>query len=176
MLSCVWLFATPWMVACQVPLPMESSRQGYWGGLPLPPPGDLLIPGLEPASPAFVSGILYHWVTWEVENDSVSSVQSLSHVRLFETPWIVAHQASPSITNSQSLPKPMSIESVMPSNHLIPCRPLFLPSDFASIRVFSNKLTLHIKWPKYCRFSISSSNEYSGLIFFRIDWFDLFVV
>ena len=156
MLSCVWLFATPWMVACQVPLPMESSRQGYWGGLPLPPPGDLLIPGLEPASPAFVSGILYHWVTWEVENDSVSSVQSLSHVRLFETPWIVAHQASLSITNSRSSLRLTSIESVMPSSHLILCRPLLLmPPIPPSIRVFSNESALHMRSPKYWSFSFS---------------------
>ena len=103
------------------------------------------------------------------------SVQLLSHVRHFETPWTAACQASLSITNSQSLPKLMSIESVMPSNHLILCRPLFLlPSIFPSIRVFSNELALHIRWPEYCSFSfsISPSNEYSGLIFFRIDWFD----
>ena len=96
-----------------------------------------------------------------------SSVQSLSHLQLFVTPWTAAHQASLSITNSQSLPKLMSIESVMPSNHLILCRPLLLlPSIFPSIRVFSNESVLCIRWPKYWSFSfsISPSNEYSGLI------------
>ena len=108
-----------------------------------------------------------------------SSVQLLSHVQLFATPWTAAHQASLSITNSWSSPKPMSIESVMPSNHLILCRPLLLlPSVFPSIRVFSNESVLPIRWPKYWSFtfSISPSNEYSGLISFRIDWFDLLAV
>ena len=97
-----------------------------------------------------------------------SSVQSLSRVRLFATPWTAARQASLSITNSQSSLKPMSIESVMPSNHLILCRPLLLlPSIFPSIRVFSSESVLRIRWPKYWSFSfsISPSNEYSGLIF-----------
>ena len=101
----------------------------------------------------------------------ISSVQSLSCVRLFATPWIAARQASLSITNSQSLLKLMSIESVMPSNHLILCHPLLLmPSIFPSIRVFSNESVLHIRWPKYWSFSfnISPSNEYSGLISFRL--------
>ena len=107
------------------------------------------------------------------------SVQSLSCVRLFATPWTAARQASLSIANSQSLLKLMSIESVMPSNHLTLCHPLpLLPSICPSIRVFSNESVLHIKWPKYWRFSfsISPSNEYSGLIAFRIDWFDLLAV
>ena len=106
-------------------------------------------------------------------------VQSLSHVRLFVTPLTAACQASPFITNCQSSPKPMSIESVMPSNHLILCRPLLLlPSIFPSIRVFSNESALCIRWPKYWSFSfsISLSNEYSGLISFRMDWLDLFAV
>ena len=107
----------------------------------------------------------------------LSSVQSLSHVQLFVTPWTAACQAFLSITNSQSLLKLMSIESVMPSNHLILCHPLLLlPSIFPSIRVFSNESVLHIRWPKYWSFSISISNEYSGLISFRIDWFDLLAV
>ena len=89
---------------------------------------------------------------------------------------IVAHQASLSFTISQSLLKLMSIESVMPSNRLIFCHPLLLPSIFSSIRVFSNELTLRIRWPKYWSFSFSPSNEYSGLISFRIDWFGLFAV
>ena len=107
------------------------------------------------------------------------SVQLLSRVRLFATPWTAARQASLSIINSQSLLKLMSIESVMPSNHLILCCPLFLlPSIFPSIRVFSNESVLCIRWPKYWSFSfsISPSNEYSGLIFFRMDWWDLLAV
>ena len=108
-----------------------------------------------------------------------SSVRSLSCVQLFATPWTVARQASLSVTNSQSLLKLTSIESVIPSNHLILCRPLLLPpSIFPSTRVFSNESVLHIRWPKYWSFSfsISPSNEYSGLISFRIDWFDLLAV
>ena len=107
------------------------------------------------------------------------SVQSLSHVRLFVTPWTEACQASLSITNSQSLLKLMSIKSVMPFSHLILCHPLLLlPSIFPSIRVFSNESALCIRWPKYRSFSfiISPSNEYSRLIFFRIDWLDLLAV
>ena len=108
-----------------------------------------------------------------------SSFQPLSHVQLFVTPWTATHQASLSITNSQSPSKPMSIELVMPSNHLILCCPLLLqPSIFPSIRVFSNELALCIRWPKYSSFSfnISPSNEYSGLISFSIDWLDLLAV
>ena len=108
-----------------------------------------------------------------------SVTQSLIHVRLFATPWTAAHQASLSITNSRSLLQFMSIESVMPSNHLILCRPLLLlPSVFPSIRVFSNDSVLHISWPKYWSFSfnISPSNECSGLISFRMDWLDLLAV
>ena len=108
-----------------------------------------------------------------------SSVQLLSHVQLFATPWTAARQASLSITNSQSLLKLMPIESVMPSNHLILCRPLLLlPSIFPSIRVFSNESVLHMRWPKYCSFSfnISPFNEHSGLISFRMDWLDLLAV
>ena len=102
------------------------------------------------------------------------SVQSLSHVWLFATPWTVSHQASLSIINSQSLLKLMSIQSVMPSNHLILCHSLLLLSSiFPSISIFSNESALRIRWPKYWSFSISPSNEYSGLISFRIDWFDL---
>ena len=108
-----------------------------------------------------------------------SSVQLLSRVRLFATPWTAACQASLSITNSQSLLKLMSIESMTPSNHLILCRPfLLLLSIFPSIRVFSNESVLCIRWPKYrsFNFSISPSNEYSGLISFRMDWFVLLAV
>ena len=109
----------------------------------------------------------------------MSSVQSVSRVQLFMITPTTAHQASLSITNSWSLLKPMSIESVMPSNHFILCRPLLLlPSIFPSIRVFSNKSVLYIKWPEYWSFSfgISPCNEYSGLISFRIDWLDLLAV
>ena len=108
--------------------------------------------------------------------DKFSSVQPLSRVWLFATP---ARQASLSITNARSLPKIMFIESVMPSKHLILCRPLLLlPSVFPSIRVFSNESVLHIRWPKYWSFSfsISHSNEYPGLISFRMDWLDLLAV
>ena len=108
-----------------------------------------------------------------------SSVQSLSHVRLFATPWTAAHQASLSITNTQSLLKLTFTESVMPSNHLLLCWCLLLPSSiFPSIRVFSNESALHIRWTKYWSFSfnISPSNEYSGLISFRMDWLDLLAV
>ena len=108
-----------------------------------------------------------------------SSVQSLGHVWLFETPWTAAHQASLSITNSRSSLKLMSIELVMPSNHLILWHPLLLlPSMFPSIRVFSNESVLLIRWPNYWSFSfsISPSNEYSGLISFRMDWLDLLSV
>ena len=109
----------------------------------------------------------------------LSSVHSLSHVQLFAAPGTAARQASLSITNSRSLPKLMSIGSVMPSNHLILYHPLLLPpSIFPSIRVFSNESTLHIRWPKYWSFSFnkSPSNEHSGLISFRMDWLDLLAV
>ena len=125
---------------------------------------------------------------WRVEGNGIginlfwgilSSVQSLSHVRLFVTPWTAAHHSSLSITNSRTPPKPMSIESVMPSNHLILCRPLLLlPSIFPSIRVCSNESALRIRWPKYWSFSfnISPSNEHPGLISFRMHWLDLLAV
>ena len=105
-----------------------------------------------------------------------AAVQSLSPVQLFVTPWTAAAQAFLSITNSQRLPKLKSIKSVMPSNHLIPCHSLLLlPSIFPGIRAFSNKSALHIRWLKYWTFSfsISPSNEYSGLISFRMHWLDL---
>ena len=111
------------------------------------------------------------------EVKAVIIVQFLSHVQDFATPWTEAHQASLSITISRCLLKLMSIESVMPSNHLVLCCPLlFLPSIFPSIRVFSNESILCIRWLKYWSFSNSLVNEYSGLIFFRIDWFDLLSV
>ena len=109
----------------------------------------------------------------------LSSVHSLSYVRLFATPWATTHQASLYITNFWTLLKLMSIESVMPSNHLILCHPLLLlPSIFPSIRVFSNESALWTRWPKYWSFSfnISSSNDHPGLISFRVDWLDLLAV
>ena len=114
------------------------------------------------------------WIVW-----FVVVIQSLSCVWLFATPWTVACQASLSFSISQSLLKLMSTESVMSSNHLVLCHPLLiLPSVFPSIRVFSNESVLHIRWPKYWNFifSISPSNEYSELISFKIDWFDLLAV
>ena len=104
-------------------------------------------------------------------------VQSISHIQLFATPWTAAHQASLSSTIFWSLPKFMSVELLMLSNHPVLCHPLLLlPSIFPSIRVFSNELALRIRWPKYWSFSISPSNEYSGLISFRINWFALLAV
>ena len=111
--------------------------------------------------------------------DYLLFVQLLNHFRPFVTPWTAAHQASLSFTISLSLLRLMSIESVMPSNHLILCHLLLLlPSIFSSIKVFSNELGLRIRWPKYCHFNfnIRPSNEYSGLVSFRIDWFDLLAV
>ena len=108
---------------------------------------------------------------------SLVVVQSLSHVQLFATPWTAAHQVSLSFTISRSFFKLMSIELVMPSNHLVLCHPLLLlPSIFPSIRVFSNESLLRIRWPKYWSFNIHPSNEYSVLISFKIDWFDLLTV
>ena len=121
----------------------------------------------------------YKTVKIWIRSVQFSSVQLLNCVQLFVTPWIAARQASLSITNSQSLLKLMSTESVMPSNHLLLCCPLlFQPSIFPRIRVFSNESVLHIKWPKYWSFSfsISSSSEYSEFISFRMDWLDLLAV
>ena len=131
--------------------------------------------------------ILYHWATWEAQDNlntrfssvQFSSVQSLSHVRLFATPWITACQASLSIIISQSSLRLTSIESVMPSRHLILCRSLLLlPPIPPSIKVFSNESTFLMRWPKYWSFSFSMipSKEIPGLISFRMDWFDLLVV
>ena len=128
----------------------------------------LLPPSIFPSIRVFSNESVLH----------ISSVQSLSRVWLFVTPWIAARQASLSITNSRSLPKLMSIESVMPSNRLILYHPLLLPpSIFPSVRVFSNESVLHIRWPNDLSFSFSSlSNEYAGLISFRIDWFDILAI
>ena len=136
-------------------------------------------PGIKPASPAMAGGRFTTEPPGKPRNThQFSSVQSLSHVRLFAIPWTAAHQASLSITNSGSLLKLMSIESVMPSNCHPVCCPLLLPSIFPNIRVFSNESALHIRCPNYWSFSfsISPSNEYSGLISFRMNWFDLLAV
>ena len=173
--SPVQLYGTPWTIAHQASLAIEFSRQEYWSRLSSPPPGNLPDPEIQPC--------LLHLQHWEVcslpqappgklIHLSISSVQSQSHVQLFAAPWTAARQASLSITKSRSLPKPTSIESVMPSNHLILCCPLLLlPSVPPSIRVFSNESTLHIRWSKYWSFSfnISPSNEHPGLISFRMD-------
>ena len=127
---------------------------------------------MEPGSPALQADSL-------PPEPSGNPVQFSHSVRLFVTPWTAAYQASPSITSSQNLLKLMSIESVMPSDHLILCHPLLLlPSIFLSIRVFSSESALHIRWPEYWSFSfnISPSNVYSGLISFRMDWLDLLAV
>ena len=127
----------------------------------------------------YLSSSLFQNITVLLATGIFSSFQSLSHVRLFVTPWITARQASLSITNSWSSPKLMSIESVMPSSHLIFCRPLLLlPPIPPSIRIFSNESTLRMRWPKYWSFSfiIIPSKEHPGLISFRMDWLDLLAV
>ena len=153
---------------------MEFLRQGYWSGLPFSTPGDLPDTGIEPASivsPALAGRF------FTTAPPGFNSVQSLSCVRLFATPWTAAGQASLSITGQISKLKLMSIELVMPSNHLILCHfLLLLPSIFPSIRVFSNESVFHMRWTKYWSFSISPSNEHSGLISFRMDWFDFLAV
>ena len=144
----------------------------------------LLIILLPPEKQRYLSQIKYHFIisccpTEYLKIILFSSVQLLSRVWLFAIPWTAAHQAFLSITNSQSLPKFMSIESVMPSSHLILCHPLLLlPSIFPSIRVFSNKSALHIRWTKdwSFNFNINPSNEHPGLVSFRMDWLDLLAV
>ena len=152
-------------------LSMGCPKQECRSGLLFPPPEDLPDPGIENACPA-ISGVFFNnEPTGNPINSKFSSVQSLSHVRLFVTPGTAACQASLSITKSRNLLYLVSIESVMPSNHLILCHPLLLlPSIFPSIRVFSNESVPRIRWPKYWSFSfsISLSNEYSGLISFRM--------
>ena len=146
-LSYVQLFVTPWTVAYQAPLSMGFSGQDYWSGLPFSFPGDLPNPGIEPTSlapPTLAGGFLTTRATWEDQH--TSSVQSLSRVHLFETPWTAACQTSLSITNFQGLLKLMSFKSVMPTNHLILCHLLLhLPLIFPSIRVFSKESVLCIR-------------------------------
>ena len=141
---------------------------------PLEPPSHFSFPPFEVITEQQVEFLVQFHTSYYLH----SSVQLLRHVQLFATPLTAACQASLSITNSWSLFKLTSIELVMPSNHFILCHPLLLPSIFPSIRVFSNESVLHIRWPKYWSFSfnISPSNEYSGLISFRMDWLDLFAI
>ena len=159
---------------------MEFFRAEFWSGYPFPSPGDLPNPGIKPRSPtlwvdslpAETQGSIEVTYLHQMWNSimCISSVQSLSHVWFFATPWTTALQAFLSITNSRSLLKLMSIHLVMPSNHLILWHLLLLPSFFPSIRVFSNESALRIRWPKHWSFSfnISTSNEYSGL--FPLEW------
>ena len=140
-------------------------QAGILEWLPFPTPGDLPNPGIEPTSPlslVLVGRFFTTSTTWKAHIlYQFSSVQSFSRVQLFATSWTAAHQASLSITNSRSPPKLTSIELVMPSKHLLLCRPLLLPpSIFPSIRVFSNESALRIRWPKHWSFSIGPSNEY----------------
>ena len=154
--------------------PWGFSRQDYWSGLPCPPPWDLPNPGIKPRSLALQVDSLP-----SDPPDQIRLDQLLSHVRLFATPWIAARQASLSITNSWSSLRLTSIESAMPSSHLILCRPLLLlPPIPPSIRVFSNESTLRMRWPKYWSFSFSiiPSKEIPGLMSFRMDWLDLLAV
>ena len=136
-------------------------------------------PRFKSSLPSPSSALKLHSMKFMLFSIQFSSVQSHSRVQLFATPWIAARQASLSITNYGRLPKPMSIELVMPSSHLILCCPLLLlPSIFPSIRVFSNESALHMRWPKYWSFSFnfSPSDEHPGLISFRMDWLDLLAV
>ena len=166
--------------------PAKQTRQYRFGGALLPAPCLLSVPHpVQCGHPRLLRG--QGWDRAQVREAGgnkwaflfLLSVQSLSRVQLFVTPGTAAHQASLSFTNTRSPPKPMSIESVIPSNHLILCHPLLLlPSIFPSIGVFSNESVLPIRWPKYWSFSfsISPSNEYSGLISFWMDWLDLLAV
>ena len=175
-------------MAHQAPLSMGFSRQVYWSGLPYSPPGDISDPRIKPMSlrsPTLAGRFFTTAPPRKTGEYDISSVQSLSPVYLFVTPWAGAHKASLSIsnslsvTNSKSLLKLMSIKSVTPSNHLILCHPFLLPpSIIPSIRVFSNESALCIRWPKYWSFSFSISpfNEISGVISLWMDWFDLLLV
>jgi len=163
----------------------SSFNQYKTQNIPLFQSGAVRVSLIRFLSPACQWGWLHFYtclgtyLLWWLLQAQFSSVQSLSHVQLFATPWTAAHQASLSITNSQSLLKLTSIKLVMPSNHLILCHSLLLlPSIFPSIRVYLNELVLHIRWPKYWSFSfsISPSNEYSGPVSFGIDWLYLLAI
>ena len=174
-LSCGRIFSTPWTVVHR----FRQARILEWVALPFSRGSSQ--PRNWTGASCIVGGFFTNRAIREAHSLSVqfSSVQSLSHVRFFATPWTSALQASLSITNSPSPPKPMSIELVMPSNHLIlHCPLLLLPSIFPSIRVFSNESALLIRWPKYWsfRFNIRPSKEHPGLISFRVDWLDLLAV
>ena len=160
----------PWTIAYQALPSLGFSRQEYWSGCLF------LLQGIFPTQRSNPSLLcLLHWQVDSLPlalGSPFAGSESLSHVQLFDIPWTAARQASLSITNSRSLLKLMSIESVMPSNHLILCHPLLLlTSIFLGIRVFSNESVLHVRWPKYWgfSFSISPSNEYLRLISIRID-------
>ena len=168
--SHVWLFMTLWTIDCQAPQYMEFPRYGYYSGLSFPLIGELPNPGIEPKchmSPTIADGLftirakkLIRCASWYIYQ--FSSTQSLSRVWLFVTPWIAAHQASLCITNFWSLPRLMSSKSVMPSSHLIFCRPLLLlPPIPPSIRVFSSESTLLMRWPKYWSFSQHQSFQWT---------------
>ena len=163
------LLWSPWTVAYQAPLSMGFPRPEYWNGLPFPPPGDLPDPEMEltsPVTPALAGGFFTTEPTGKPYCVLVSQwVQSLSRVLLFVTPWIAARQAS--LSPTPGVHSKSSLESVMPSSHLILCRPLLLlPPIPPSIRVFSNESTLRMRWPEYWSFSFSiiPSNEHLGLI------------
>ena len=171
----------PYRLACQGPLSMGFSRQEYWSGLRCPPPEDLPDPWVESMSlksPALAVGFFTTSATWEAHYSGLLLLLSRSVMSDSATPWTAAHQASLSFTISWSLFKLMSIEWMMLSNHLILCCPLLLlPSIFPSIRVFSNESVLTSGGQCWSlSFGISPSNEYSGLISFRIDCFDLLAV
>ena len=170
LLSCAQCFAAS-LVGHQARLSIVQTRRLEFG-LPISTPGDLPDPGIQPLSSALARQTFYHWVTWE--DLYVVVVQSLSRVQLFATLWTAARQASLSITNSRSLLKLTSTESVIPSNHLILCHPLLLPSIFPSIRVFSDGSVLHIRWPKDQSFTFSIYP--SGSVAFMIDWSHLLAV
>ena len=181
MLSCVQFFVIQWTAACQASLSMGFFRQEYWSVLPFPYLGHL--PGLEIKSTSTsLAGKFFTTEPPGKPKESLalqfSSVQSLSHIRIFVTPWIAARQASLSIMNSHSSLKLMPIESVMPSSHLILCHPLLLPPIPPKIGVISNESTLRMRRPKYWSFSFSSSpsKEHPGLTSFTMDWLDLLAV
>ena len=168
----VQLFVTPWIISRHAPWSIEFSWQEHRHGFPFPSPGDLPNPGIEPGSPASQADSLLSEPP--VQFSSVTQLcPSLCDPMNYSTPGLPVHYQLPELS------KPMSIELVMPSNHLILCHPLLLlPSIFPSVRVFSSESALCIRWPKYWSFSfsISPSNEHSGLISFRIDWLDFLAV
>ena len=168
------LFVTPWTAACQDSLVLQDLPE--FAQIDVHWVSDACYPTIS-SSAVLLSLCLQSFPAWRSfpASTSFSSVQLLSHIQLFVTPWIAARQASLSITNSQSSPKLMCIGLVMPSSHLILCRPLLLSPIPPTVRVFSSESTLHTRWPRYWSFSISiiPSKEIPGLISFRMDWLDL---